>query len=131
LCAEAFLTDPKLTESIQMPHRYNAACVAVLAAVGQGQDAGQLDAMEKARLRKQAVDWLRADLALWARYRQNGKSEDRRQVARKMAEWQRDDDLAGIRDQDALAKLPAPERELCQKLWLEVEALRQPVKQGQ
>jgi hypothetical protein len=32
---------------------------------GQGEDADQLDANARARLRQQALDWLRADLAAW------------------------------------------------------------------
>ena len=42
--------------------RYNAACTAALAGCGQGVDADKLDAKERARLRQQALDWLRADL---------------------------------------------------------------------
>ena len=37
--------------------------------------------------------------------------------------WQGDPDLAGVRDEDAVAKLPADEREACQKLWADVAAL--------
>jgi hypothetical protein len=38
--------------------------------------------------------------------------------------WQTDSDLAGIRGQEALAKLPEGERADWQKLWADVEALR-------
>jgi hypothetical protein len=37
--------------------------------------------------------------------------------------WQKDADLAGIRDPDAVAKLPPDEREACMKLWEKVAAL--------
>jgi hypothetical protein len=36
----------------------------------------------------------------------------------------KDDDLAGVRGADALARLPEAERREWQKLWEEVEALR-------
>jgi hypothetical protein len=40
-----------------------------------------------------------------------------------MRHWQQDVDLIGLRDKDAVAKLPADEQEACQKLWAEVAAL--------
>jgi hypothetical protein len=39
--------------------------------------------------------------------------------------WQEDSDLAGVRDKEALEKLPEGEREAWRTLWAEVEALRQ------
>src|SRR5207248_4367413 len=42
--------------------RYDAACLAALAGTGQGQDAARLPEPERARLRKLALAWLRADL---------------------------------------------------------------------
>jgi tetratricopeptide (TPR) repeat protein len=56
---EAFSSSPQLTPVQQAPLRYNAACAAVLAAAGQGMDAEKLDPKEKARLRQQALGWLR------------------------------------------------------------------------
>jgi hypothetical protein len=41
-----------------------------------------------------------------------------------MLHWQKDDDLAGVREPAALAKLPEAERLEWQKFWKEVEALR-------
>src|SRR5207302_4986887 len=43
--------------------RYKAACAAAMAGCGKGKDVAGLDAAERARLRIQALDWLRADLA--------------------------------------------------------------------
>ena len=59
LYAAAFAAESKLADD----HRYNAACFAALAAAGQGEDAAKLDDNERTRLRKQALDWLKADLA--------------------------------------------------------------------
>jgi hypothetical protein len=39
--------------------------------------------------------------------------------------WQRDADLAGLRDDKALAALPGDERDACRKLWADVAALLQ------
>jgi hypothetical protein len=40
-----------------------------------------------------------------------------------MKHWQADAALVGVRDKEALAKLPAQEQEAWQKLWAEVEAV--------
>jgi hypothetical protein len=46
------------------------------------------------------------------------------EIAREMQHWLQDSDLAGVRNAEALAKLPEAERKEWQKLWQEVEALR-------
>ena len=53
-------------------------------------------------------------------------------VGSSLSEWQRDPDLAGVRDPVELAKLPAAEREQWQGLWAEVAALvaADPLEQG-
>ena len=48
-----------------------------------------------------------------------------------MQHWLRDADFGGVRGPDALARLPAMERPAWQKLWEEVEALRQRAGQSQ
>jgi hypothetical protein len=77
LYADAFAAEPKLAADLNAEHLYNAACSAALAAAGQGEDAAKLDDKEKARLRKQALAWLRADLALRTKQLQSGLPADR------------------------------------------------------
>jgi serine/threonine-protein kinase len=120
---EAFAHDARLADDLQQQHRYNAACAAALAGCGQGKDADQLTDPERARLRKQAVEWLRADLASWARQAQSKKPGDREQVRMTLEHWQDDADLAGLRDRAAVGKLPPDERESCLKLWADVAEL--------
>src|SRR5262249_57071340 len=67
LCADAFAADPKFANDLQAGHRHRAACFAVLAAIGKGKDARKLEDRERARLRQQAQDWLRADLVALGR----------------------------------------------------------------
>ncbi|MFI5458071.1 MAG: tetratricopeptide repeat protein [Isosphaerales bacterium] len=123
LYADVFTADPKLAEDLKAGHRYNAACFAALAASGQGTDAGKLDDQEHRRLRQQASGWLRADLDLWSKRLEGGKPEDR-QVGRAMLQhWQRDSDLAGVRDPQALNNLSAQEQEAWRKLWADVAEL--------
>jgi Tfp pilus assembly protein PilF len=121
--ATAFAADAKLADDLQAGHRYNAACYAALAAAGQGEDAAKLDDKERARLRKQALDWLRADLAAYAKLLETGPPPARALVQRQMRHWQKDSDLAGIRDAAALAKLPAAERTAFTQLWSDAAAL--------
>src|SRR5262249_1482221 len=105
--ADAFAGDPTLADNLNNGHRSDAACSAALAAAGQGEDTANLDEKEKAGLRRQALDWLRADLAAGMTLTENGPPTARRFVQQRAKGWQQDSDLAGIRDVAALAKLPA------------------------
>jgi tetratricopeptide (TPR) repeat protein len=129
--AAAFADQPRLADDKKNEHRYHAAGTAALAAVGQGQDTGRLEAGERARLRRQALDWLRADLARWAETVDKGPPEGRAAVAQTLRHWQTDPDLAGLRDAAQLAQLPQAEREACLKLWADVEALLQRAQENQ
>ncbi len=124
LFTAAFALDPRLADDLKASHRYNAACDAALAAAGQGKDATQLDDKERARLRKQARDWLRADLTAWEKRLKSGEPADRAEVVSRMKHWQQDSDFVGIRDREALAKLPEEERKAFTQLWADVAALR-------
>jgi tetratricopeptide (TPR) repeat protein len=121
--ADAFAADPKTAEDLNAAHRYNAARSAALAAAGKGEDAGKLDDKERARLRRQALDWLRADLAGCDERLKSGKPADRAEVQRIMRHWQGDSGLAGIRDKAALEKLPPDEQKAFTQLWADVAAL--------
>jgi tetratricopeptide (TPR) repeat protein len=120
--AEAFAAEPRL--ELQYPHRYDAACAAALADCGQGKDAGPLDDAERTRLRRQAFDWLTADLAAWGKVAE--KPEGHSQMRQILTHCQYDPDLACVRG-DALAGLPEAERADWQKLWQDAEVLRQRV----
>ena len=99
--------------------RYVAACTAILAAGGQGKDEPPLDAMAKAKFRRQALDSLRADLTDWSKV----QPVPRQAIVRILWLWRQDSALAGIRDAKALEKLSPDEREAFAQLWAEVEAL--------
>jgi tetratricopeptide (TPR) repeat protein len=118
--AGAFAAASKLAD-VQNVHRYNAACVAALASCGQGNDASKVEDAERARLRRQALNWLGADLTAWAKLADN--ATDRPRVRQQMQYWRRDRDLAGVRDAAALDKLPEAERAEWQKFWTEVAEL--------
>jgi hypothetical protein len=129
LSAEAIAAGPELASDPTQQHRYNAACAAALAGCGQGIDANQLDDKERARLRTQALEWLKADLAHWTKQAESDQPQERTTVLQRMKHWQADRDFAGVRDKDALVKLPEAEREAWQQLWAEVAELLKTVEE--
>jgi tetratricopeptide (TPR) repeat protein len=116
----AFAADPKLLDDLGASFRYNAARAAALAAAGQGKDADKLDGKERARLRRQALDWLGADLEAWRRLLDWGPDKDRPMIVEKMRHWLADTDFTGVRGAAALARLPEAEQPAWQKLWDDV-----------
>jgi tetratricopeptide (TPR) repeat protein len=123
LWRQAFEDEPSLGEDLAGSNRYDAACTAALAGSGQGDDAESLDADARAAWRSQAVAWLEADLAVYAARLESEADGVRDALRRTLGQWKRDPDLAGIRDDTGLEKLPEPERELCRDLWRRVEEL--------
>ena len=114
---------PALAEDLKNGNRYAAARVAARAGCGQGEEAAKLDEKERTRWRKQALNWLRADLTLWTRQLESGTQLDRKTVVATLQRWQQERVLAGIRDAALLAKLPPAEQEACARLWAQVEAV--------
>ncbi len=126
LFAEALEDDPKLAADRRTQHPYNAACCAALAAAGKGEDDPKPDDAARSDLRRQALDWLKAELAAWSRVRESGDPRTGAAVAPTLRHWQQDADLAGVRDEAALAALPEEERAEWQALWAEVGRLLEP-----
>jgi tetratricopeptide (TPR) repeat protein len=107
--------------------RYQAACAVVQAVAGQRLVDARGGESERAGKRRQALDWLRANLELTAKLRNDGK----------ILGWTLDGSLsdpalASVRDPAALARLPDAERELWQRLWTDVSAsiAADPLEQG-
>jgi hypothetical protein len=123
LFAAVFAANPKLAADTAAEHRHHAACYAALAGSGKGRDAEKLDDNERSGWHRQALDWLLADLAVYAKKLDGGQKNERDLVRHRLGRWKDNPDLAGIRDDKALANLPAAEREACRALWAEVEAL--------
>jgi serine/threonine protein kinase len=106
---EAFTEKPQLADDLA-GHRYDAACAAALAGCGQGADADQLDPQERARLRQQALDWLRAGLKAKRQMLEQSPGKDGPTIVTQMQHWLQDVDFAGVRGAEALARLPQGER---------------------
>ena len=120
--ADAFAADPNLAADLRQQHRYNAACSAALAAAGQGEDAKQLPDKVQLRLRRQALAWLRDDLAFYLNLAEREEPGAKQAVRQLLGHWPEDIDLVSVRDTDALGKLPEAERKEWQKLWADVAA---------
>jgi tetratricopeptide (TPR) repeat protein len=123
LAAAAFAADPKLAGDLNALHRYNAACSAILAATGQGEDARLLPDKVVVVLRRQAFGWLGADLAAYEDILDRGNPPVRPVIRKRLLRWQQDPDLASMRDRIALERLDPDERQRWQKLWQTVADL--------
>jgi serine/threonine-protein kinase len=144
LYADAFGTDPGLSETLTAAcqalcersnprsigrldemaaaGRYPAARCAALAGCRRGADAAQLTETEAMRWRKQARDWLRADLGLWSKLLDRGTPVSRMIAKKMLRRWQVDPDLAGLRDAPMLETFSTDERTECLTLWNDVRA---------
>jgi len=122
LFTKAFAKEPRAAENLDRAYRYNGACAAALAAAGKGIGADKLDVKVKTGLRQDALQWLEADLAARARFFQKNPLLAIR-IIDDLQHWQKDPDLAEVRDDKELAKLAEEERAAWQKLWTEVAAL--------
>jgi serine/threonine-protein kinase len=124
LSAAAFDADPEAANDPRSGLRYAAARSAALAGCGGGIDA-PADEAGRARLRAQALAWLRADLTAWGTLARSDDANASQAVQGTLRHWHEDADLAGVRDADALAKLPEAEQAEWKKLWADVDALLQ------
>jgi hypothetical protein len=123
LWAEALASDPKIGEDREAQRRYNAACSAALAGSGRGTANPPPDEAAKAKLRSQARSWLAEERLAWAKFFESGNPQARQIIAQVLSHWKTDQDLAGVRDANALAKLPSAERTEWLSLWADVENL--------
>jgi tetratricopeptide (TPR) repeat protein len=123
--ADAFAAKPKLTAVQQAVFRYNAACAAVLAAAGLGQDASKLEGKEKSRLRQQSLTWLRDNLKQYTGQLGDLDGKKRADLQKTLQHWQQGADLESVREAKALAQLPQAERHAWQQFWADVEKLLQ------
>jgi serine/threonine-protein kinase len=121
LYADAFSADPKSAEDHKAGRRYAAACCAARACAAV--HTALPEESEQARLRGAALRWLKAEADAWTRQGERGTAEERAEVRQAAQRWQRDIDLARLRDPAALALLPLGERQEWTKLWASVAAL--------
>ena len=108
LYGAAFAALPELPEEFEKGYRCEAARAALKAAAGLGTPVVSLDETARARLRRQALHWLRDDCE-WQKRALALAPKDRESVAKRTGPWQEDPQFAPVRTKDALARLPAAE----------------------
>ena len=123
LYAEALANHPTPGGDRDAQHRYIAACAAALSGCARGKDDPMPDDPSRARLRTQARVWLQAELAAWAEVLDAGPADMKAKIAPALQRWKDDPDLACIRDDAELAKLPEGERAAFKTLWNDVDQL--------
>jgi serine/threonine-protein kinase len=124
LYAESFHSDPKVAEDMAAQYRYLAACSAVLSAAGKGSEEPPPDEPAKARWRRQALDWLRADLSFGKLLLlQTSLPVVKQVVTLRLRRWKVEPDLASVRDAAALDELPEADHRAWRDFWAEVDAL--------
>jgi tetratricopeptide (TPR) repeat protein len=129
---------------------FDAARAAALTSAGAGSEAARLTDNDKALLRRQALVWLRADLkslrqiltdyqgvpqqgtepatsplARLTAAAQKPSPADLARVCDRLEQWQTVPDLASLRDNKELAKLPHDEQQLCRQLMADGQELLQ------
>jgi hypothetical protein len=123
LWEEAFVARPSLIDDLTTGYRYDAACDDALGGCGEGRDDPPPDDGARAKLRARALERLRADLAARSRLASKGTPQARTALRQTLGHWKRDSDLTGVRDPDALGKLPEAERKEWETLWADLDAL--------
>ena len=120
---QTFKQDLNLLPADGPSHYFRAARYGVLGGTGPTDDRPPLGPADRARLRGQALAWLRTELDIWKNRLRSGASETRIRASETFRIWKQDVWLAGVRTTEALAKLPAQEREAWQAFWSELDQL--------
>jgi len=114
---------PPQPNGLKFTNRRFAAAAAAMAAAGRG-DGSVLKEEQRAAWRRQALVWMAAEVATWKKHLEARTPEVLAEIVPLLNDAVRDGWLAGIRDPQALAKLPAEERQAWEQLWADVAELR-------
>jgi eukaryotic-like serine/threonine-protein kinase len=123
LYEQAFAADGKLADDLQRNLRYDAACQAILAGAGIGEDSLSPDDPQRAAWRKKAFDWLQADLSAWKQRWTAAGPREKPFVLQTLQHWQRDPDLKSVRDAPEIDSLPRTEQDEWRAFWNNVNAV--------
>jgi tetratricopeptide (TPR) repeat protein len=119
-CEAAFAAEPARADGLRTWARFVFATSAVLAGAGEGEDAAELTDADRDRLRRRALDWLRADLTAWSK--QAERPEGRPEARQALRHWKTDPSLSSVREPRALAKLSEADGQAWRQLWADVDA---------
>jgi tetratricopeptide (TPR) repeat protein len=122
LYEKAFAAEPRLANDLAARHRYDAASCAARASRGEGVGA-PAEPGERAKLRRKALAWLRADLVILKDLADSKDEGDRQFAASKLAAWLDDADLPEPDDDVARKTWPAAERAEWDRFYAEVRTI--------
>ena len=122
--ADAFAASPALAADPTSGNRFQASTSRGAGRCRGRPTRGRARRRLSARWREQAVAWLEADLAASAAVLESGTARQRAAVSKRLGRWQVDPALAGLRDVQAVAGIPEPERRSLRDLWCRIDALR-------
>jgi eukaryotic-like serine/threonine-protein kinase len=117
LWSGAFTASPELAADLVAMNRFQAARAAASAGTEGAPELAGSGAESRAKWRRQALEWLRADLAASMAILDSGTASQRAGVARRLSRWQVDPALASIRDEPGLTALPEAERHPLREFW--------------
>jgi serine/threonine-protein kinase len=121
LFADVFAADRTLPDA--MPEsRYHAALCAAQAGCGHGEDATRFSDVERTQWRKQAAEWLQADLTGLLEWLDGDRAGRRGVVRQALIRWRTDPGLVCVREQGELDMLAPDERKEYLALWADVSA---------
>ena len=121
--AEVLFSDTQLADDVFGGTRFRAACTAAAAGAGRDRDADSLDEEGRARWRKQARDWLRADLEESKRLSKSAKNGLQGFLKDRLKNWLTDPDLSALQDRDVCKGLLPAEQNEFQRLCDELRVL--------
>lgn len=120
---DAFTADTALASDPTFGYRFEAACAAALAGAGDEREGAAVENTARRDLRRQAREWLLADLKSWNHILDELGPKARPRIINTLERWRASPRLAVLRDQDRVDLLDEAERSECRALWREVDLL--------
>ena len=122
LWSEAFATEPALGEDTATWLRFSAASSALLVGLGEAKDEPPPDEGGRSKSLRLALDWLKADVATYARRAAEGGPRERAAAYDALDYWNYGPGVMRLYFPEDLARLPRPERDDWRALWDDVLA---------
>jgi eukaryotic-like serine/threonine-protein kinase len=122
LYVNAFAADPILASDLKVNHGHVAARAAALVGCGRGADAARADEAERTSWRKQALTWLRADLAAQVAILDRDPVANGPAIRQVLTRWQSEPELACVRETVELDRLHPDERKEFAAFWADLAA---------
>jgi tetratricopeptide (TPR) repeat protein len=122
LWSEAFATEPVLAEDTATWLRFSAASSALLVGLGEAKDEPPPDEGGRSKSLRLALDWLKADVAAYARRAAEGEPRERAAAYNALDYWFYGPGVMRLYFPEDLARLPRPDRDDWRALWDDVLA---------